>query len=126
MIFPWLIFYKRKTLGEKDMNLAMTTYLFEKGLMEYCNHCNGYGSSLKEETDRCTKCNGTGTQLKMEIPDEKKRYVIQRNDGIHLIGFPIYNLHEEHTGWKTRDGKHHVFYIDDKWFDIDELFNSMQ
>ena len=25
-----------------------------------CPHCNGYGSSLKEEADRCTKCNGLG------------------------------------------------------------------
>ena len=25
-----------------------------------CDHCNGYGSSLKEEAERCTKCNGTG------------------------------------------------------------------
>jgi DnaJ-class molecular chaperone len=25
-----------------------------------CGHCNGYGSSLKEEADKCTKCGGTG------------------------------------------------------------------
>ena len=25
-----------------------------------CGHCNGYGSSLKEASDRCTKCSGTG------------------------------------------------------------------
>lgn len=26
----------------------------------WCSHCNGYGSSLKEEADRCTHCGGTG------------------------------------------------------------------
>lgn len=25
-----------------------------------CDHCHGYGSSLKEESDRCTKCGGSG------------------------------------------------------------------
>ena len=29
---------------------------------EYCNHCNGYGSSLKETEVTCTKCKGTGLQ----------------------------------------------------------------
>ena len=28
--------------------------------LEVCRHCNGYGSSLKEESDRCTRCGGTG------------------------------------------------------------------
>ena len=27
---------------------------------EQCDHCNGYGSSFKEDADRCTKCHGTG------------------------------------------------------------------
>ena len=31
--------------------------------IEECDHCNGYGSSLKEEADKCTKCNGTGLIL---------------------------------------------------------------
>ena len=26
----------------------------------YCPHCNGYGSSLKEESDRCSRCGGSG------------------------------------------------------------------
>lgn len=26
----------------------------------WCSHCNGFGSSLREESDRCTRCNGTG------------------------------------------------------------------
>lgn len=26
----------------------------------WCQHCNGYGSSLKEPGDRCTRCGGTG------------------------------------------------------------------
>jgi hypothetical protein len=25
-----------------------------------CPHCNGYGSSLKEESDKCTVCHGSG------------------------------------------------------------------
>lgn len=29
------------------------------GLVE-CPHCNGYGSSLKEESERCTFCGGEG------------------------------------------------------------------
>jgi hypothetical protein len=27
---------------------------------EWCPHCNGYGSSLKEDAERCTHCAGTG------------------------------------------------------------------
>jgi DnaJ-class molecular chaperone len=27
---------------------------------EVCTHCNGYGSSLKEDSDTCTKCGGLG------------------------------------------------------------------
>jgi DnaJ-class molecular chaperone len=26
----------------------------------WCPHCNGYGSSLREENERCVRCNGTG------------------------------------------------------------------
>jgi hypothetical protein len=28
--------------------------------MKWCPHCNGYGSSLKEESGRCTHCGGSG------------------------------------------------------------------
>ncbi len=27
---------------------------------KWCEHCNGYGSSLKDDNHRCAKCNGTG------------------------------------------------------------------
>ena len=27
---------------------------------EWCPHCNGYGSSLKEASERCSRCGGTG------------------------------------------------------------------
>jgi len=27
---------------------------------EWCPHCNGYGSSLREASDRCTRCGGSG------------------------------------------------------------------
>jgi hypothetical protein len=26
----------------------------------WCSHCNGYGSSLKDDADRCSRCGGTG------------------------------------------------------------------
>ena len=28
--------------------------------MALCDHCNGYGSSLKQASDRCTRCGGSG------------------------------------------------------------------
>jgi hypothetical protein len=28
--------------------------------MRWCPRCNGYGSSLKEESGRCTHCGGSG------------------------------------------------------------------
>jgi DnaJ-class molecular chaperone len=28
--------------------------------MKWCPHCNGFGSSLKEESARCTHCGGSG------------------------------------------------------------------
>jgi DnaJ-class molecular chaperone len=28
--------------------------------MKWCPRCNGYGSSLKEESARCTHCGGSG------------------------------------------------------------------
>jgi DnaJ-class molecular chaperone len=27
---------------------------------EQCPHCNGYGSSLNEDSDRCTRCGVSG------------------------------------------------------------------
>ena len=32
----------------------------EKYGLVQCDHCNGYGSSLKESNDTCTKCGGSG------------------------------------------------------------------
>ena len=32
----------------------------------WCPECNGYGSSLKQETGRCTRCGGTGL---VALPD---------------------------------------------------------
>jgi RecJ-like exonuclease len=29
---------------------------------QFCEHCHGYGSSLKEEQDRCSVCGGTGVK----------------------------------------------------------------
>jgi DnaJ-class molecular chaperone len=28
--------------------------------MRWCPHCNGYGSSPREDAERCTHCAGTG------------------------------------------------------------------
>lgn len=32
----------------------------EKHGYKECPHCNGYGSSLKEEADKCSVCKGSG------------------------------------------------------------------
>lgn len=42
-------------------NYDITKPLDKQGL-QMCDHCSGYGSSLKdpEGVDRCTKCGGTG------------------------------------------------------------------
>lgn len=32
----------------------------EQSTHEQCSHCNGYGSSLKEASDKCTRCGGSG------------------------------------------------------------------
>jgi DnaJ-class molecular chaperone len=33
---------------------------------EWCPECNGYGSSLFEETERCTRCGGSGLVMVAE------------------------------------------------------------
>jgi DnaJ-class molecular chaperone len=30
------------------------------GTMKECDHCNGYGSSFKEDAPICTRCGGVG------------------------------------------------------------------
>lgn len=40
-----------------DMKIMMDP---EKYGYQICTHCNGYGSSLKESSDRCTACGGSG------------------------------------------------------------------
>lgn len=51
-------FGKKKTGGAKFDTMINPD---KQGLKE-CDHCNGYGSSLKdaEGIDRCTKCGGSG------------------------------------------------------------------
>lgn len=46
-----------------------TTFMKDPNYEE-CKHCNGYGSSLKEDADTCTRCNGTGL-VKKEVKDEE-------------------------------------------------------
>jgi len=50
-------------MPELDMNIMMNP---EKYGYKMCSHCNGYGSSLKESSDRCTKCGGSGLVKKEE------------------------------------------------------------
>lgn len=40
---------------------------------DYCDWCNGFGSSLKDPigVDTCTRCGGTGIKVKV-ITEEKK------------------------------------------------------
>jgi len=40
-----------------------------------CSNCNGYGSSLKEESDKCTSCGGSGLVKKdsMEFHNMNKK-----------------------------------------------------
>jgi DnaJ-class molecular chaperone len=46
------------------------------GLQE-CSHCNGYGSSLKEEAERCTVCGGMGLIRKKEEPAKNPTRKVQ-------------------------------------------------
>ena len=41
----------------------------EKHGYEQCKHCNGYGSSLKEDSASCTRCGGSGL-VKKEVVKE--------------------------------------------------------
>ena len=45
----------------------------EKYGYEICPHCNGYGSSLKEDSYRCTKCYGLGLIKKGDLTDDNIR-----------------------------------------------------
>ena len=44
----------------------------EKHGYKQCEHCGGYGSSLKESNPRCSKCDGTGL-VKKENKKENER-----------------------------------------------------
>jgi len=41
--------------------------------LKECYHCNGYGSSLKEEQERCSVCDGVGL-----IREEKKHEKVEK------------------------------------------------
>jgi hypothetical protein len=38
---------------------------------EWCPECNGYGSSLAEETERCTRCGGSGLVMVADPQQER-------------------------------------------------------
>ena len=40
---------------------------------EWCPECNGYGSSLSEETDRCTRCGGSGLVMVAEPAEQPSK-----------------------------------------------------
>jgi len=41
-------------------------------MKEYCTHCNGFGSSLKDPGDsRCWGCGGTGLKEDQDLLDEQ-------------------------------------------------------
>jgi DnaJ-class molecular chaperone len=52
------------------MNRAPLDIALDPGVggYEFCDHCNGYGNSLKDPdgVDRCSKCGGSGLQKKKE------------------------------------------------------------
>ena len=47
----------------------------EKYGYKICSHFNGYGSSLKEESDQCTKCHGTGLVKTDKIEVDVKKWI---------------------------------------------------
>lgn len=56
---------------EKEVSMMDIMFEPEKYGYKVCGHCNGYGSSLKEESDKCTKCGGRGIIKKEEKEDDK-------------------------------------------------------
>jgi DnaJ-class molecular chaperone len=38
---------------------------------EWCPECNGYGSSLFEETERCTRCGGSGLVMVADASEQQ-------------------------------------------------------
>jgi len=39
--------------------------------IEWCPECNGYGSSLFEETERCTRCGGSGLVIVADVSEQQ-------------------------------------------------------
>jgi DnaJ-class molecular chaperone len=46
-------------MGGENMDIDQMMNPDKYGLKQ-CPNCNGYGSSLKESSDRCSQCDGTG------------------------------------------------------------------
>jgi ribosomal protein L40E len=63
----------------------------EKYGLEMCDHCNGYGSSLKDPTrvDRCTKCGGSGLQEKKPVTKESLTTAKRIAVGRHIEGVTL-------------------------------------
>jgi len=69
-----------------DKRKAMEVMLDpQKHGYEQCSHCNGYGSSLKEDSPRCTVCQGTGL-VKVDVDcEECAFYADASGDGIVML-----------------------------------------
>lgn len=56
------------------MNLMQMMEAVDRGEMVECSHCNGYGSSLKEDSDTCSKCHGRGL-VAVPKPENKDKEI---------------------------------------------------
>lgn len=50
----------RSTFSDEGTCILCDIEGVENGTKKECEHCNGYGSSLKEDSDRCSRCGGSG------------------------------------------------------------------
>ena len=64
-VLSW-IFILRNEIEMFDVRVMLDP---EKYGYKICSNCNGYGSSLKEDSDRCTKCGGWGLVKKEKEND---------------------------------------------------------
>ena len=54
-----------------------------------CEHCDGYGSSLKEEQDRCSCCGGTGVKLVKLTAEENEERINRKVEEIEMQGLTV-------------------------------------
>lgn len=54
-----------------------------------CEHCNGYGSCLKEEQDQCSCCGGTGVKLTKLTEAENEEHITRKVEEIEMQGLTV-------------------------------------